>query len=123
MMENTTVVGAGLIQVTGKLVIKNLVGVIAGFEQGKFIESEKFMLGDNPLTIKVYPNGNAKEGSKGHVGIFVTNEGDADISVNCQIITDVETCTFDYNLPIKAGLSCGCPTFLTHAECTDAYTN
>ena len=62
-MENTTIVDAtsGLIQVTGKLVIKNLVGVMAGYKQGKFIESEEFMLGDNPLAIRVYPNGNTEE--------------------------------------------------------------
>ena len=45
IMENTTVVDAELIQVTGKLVIKNLVGVmIDGFRQK--IDSEKFMFGD-----------------------------------------------------------------------------
>ena len=108
-MENTTVVDStsGLIQVTGKLVIKNLVGVMAGYKQGKFIESEKFMLGDNPLTICVYPNGNAEESSKGHVAVFVTNRGDADISVKFQILTDVRPCLSDTYTPIRPNFGRG----------------
>ena len=34
-METTTVIDAGLMEVTGTLVIKNLVGVMEGIEPGK----------------------------------------------------------------------------------------
>ena len=125
MIENTTVVEAtsGIIQVTGKLVIKNLVGVMAGFKPGKFIESEKFMLGDIPLAIKVYPNGKTDE-SKGHVSVFLMNKGDEDISVKSQIITDVKPLSIDYtDEPVKAGSGLGWPDFLTHADYTDAYAD
>ena len=124
MIENTTVVEAtsGIIQVTGKLVIKNLVGVMAGFKTGKFIESEKFMLGDIPLAIKVYPNSKADK-SKGHVSVYLMNKGDEDISVKSQIITDVETLSLDYTEPVKAGSGLGWPDFLTHADYTDAYAD
>ena len=44
MMENTTVVDAtsGIIQASAKLVIKNLVEVMAGFKPGDSITSEDF---------------------------------------------------------------------------------
>ena len=56
-MESTTVVDAKsrIIKVTGKLVIKNLVEVMAGFQPGEEIDSDTFMLGDIPLRIHVYP--------------------------------------------------------------------
>ena len=101
MMKNTTVVDAtsGLIQVTGKLVIKNLVGVMGGFKPGKRIESEKFMLGDIPL---------ANDERKGHVGVYLENKGDVD-SVKCQIITDVRTLSVDYKEPVPVVIGIGCP--------------
>ena len=124
MMENTTVVDAtsGINKVTGKLVIKNLIGVMAGFKPGKFIASEKFMLGEHPLAIKVYPNGRTDE-TKGHVSVFLVNKGDEDISVKSQIITDVKTFSVDYTDPLRAGLGKGFSEFLTHADCTDAYAD
>ena len=105
-MESTTVVDANsrIIQVAGKLVIKNLVGVMAGFQTGENIESDTFMLGDAPLIIRVYPNG-IREEVKGFVSVYLYNPGDAQINVKCQLITDVKEKEFGYNvtLPAKGG--------------------
>ena len=98
-MEHTTVVEgrSGIIEVAEKLVIKDLVEVMAGF--GKTIDSDSFMVGDTPMNITVYPNGNSSK-TKGHVGVDVGvtlfNTGDDDIRVKCQFITDVITVGFDY---------------------------
>ena len=101
-MEHTTVVEgrSGIIEVTEKLVIKDFVEVMAaGFELGKTIDSNSFMVGDTPMNITVYPNGNSSK-TKGHVGVDVGvtlfNTGDDDIRVKCQFITDVITVGFDY---------------------------
>ena len=122
MMESTTVVDAKsrIIQVTGKLVIKNLVEVMAGFQQGEFIKSDTFMLGDIPLIIKVLPNGLGEE-SKGFVSVFLINQGDADIRVMCQLITDAITVKFGFDKRVQAKQMVGSPNFLTHAACAEAY--
>ena len=118
MMENTTVVSAksGLIKAEGKLVIQDFADVMAGFRPGKKIESEAFMLGDTPLTIAVYPNGQVDE-DKGHVSIYLYNYGDDDINVKCQLITDLETRDFSYTASVQFGWG----KFLTHAKCAEAY--
>ena len=94
-MEHTTVVEgrSGIIEVTEKLVIKDFVEVMAGF--GKTIDSDSFMVGDTPMNITVYPNGNSSK-TKGHVGVTLFNTGSDDIRVKCQFITDVITVGFDY---------------------------
>ena len=96
-MEYTTVVDAksGIIQVTGKLVIKNFVEVMAGFKPGRFIESEPFNVGDTPMAIRVYPNGEDDE-RKGNVAVFLKNFSNADISVRCQFITEVVSWEIEY---------------------------
>ena len=88
-MEFTTVFDAksGVIKVTGRLVIKNLVEVMEGFRVGKSIESDSFKVGETPMAIKVYVNGHVEK-CKGWVGVFLTNKSDADIKVKCQLITD-----------------------------------
>ena len=80
-MEHTTVVEgrSGIIEVTEKLVIKDFVEVMAGFELGKTIDSNSFMVGDTPMNITVYPNGNSSK-TKGHVGLTLFNTGDASSS-------------------------------------------
>ena len=104
-MESTTVVDAKsrIIKVTGKLVIKNLVEVMAGFQPGEEIDSDTFMSGDIPLRIHVYPNGYNDE-SKGFVSVFLKNQGDDEISVKCQLITDVKTMEFGFVFPLPAKL-------------------
>ena len=80
-MEHTTVVEgrSGIIEVKEKLVIKDSVEVMAGFELGKTIDSDSFMVGDTPMNITVYPNGNSSK-TKGHVGLTLFNTGDASSS-------------------------------------------
>ena len=125
-MESTTVVDANsrIIQVAGKLVIKNLVGVMAGFQTGENIESDTFMLGDAPLIIRVYPNG-IREEVKGFVSVYLYNPGDAQINVKCQLITDVEKREFGYDVPLTAkgggNPGRGYSKFLSHAACAEAY--
>ena len=98
MMENTTVVDAasGLIKASGKLVIKNLVEVMEGFKPKMHIESEQFKIGDVPLLIEVSPNG-VYDSCKGFVSVFLMNKGDVDISVKCELITDLITKEITYN--------------------------
>ena len=119
-MENTTVFSGrtGIVKASAKLVIKDFVEVMPGFKPGRSIESEIFLLGDTPLTIKVYPNG--VQPFKGHVSIFLYNNGDDDINVKCQLITDLKTGNFNYTKLAKAG-GRGFGKFLTHAQCAEAY--
>ena len=102
MAKYTTVVDAksGVIQVTAELVIKNFVEVMAGFEPKMMIESDPFNVGDTPMAIRVHPNG-YNEDSKGNVSIFLDNNGDADIKVKCEFITEVKTEGFDYTDPVQ----------------------
>ena len=117
-MDNTTVVSAksGLIKAEGKLVIKDFAEEMAGFKPGMMIESEAFMLGDTPLTIQVFPNGELDE-DKGRVSIFLFNHGDDEIKVKGQLITDLETRDFSYTASVQFGWG----KFLTHAKCAEAY--
>ena len=121
-MENTTIVDgmSGIIEATGKLVIKNFARVMGGFKPGMCIESDSFMLGDIPLSIMVYPNGD-KEENKGHVSLFLYNDGDENISVKGQLITELRTMDFDYTETLKPCGGDGVDNFLTHAQCADAY--
>ena len=123
MMENTTVVAgkSGIIEAEAKLVIKDFVEVMARFKPGKSIESDKFMVGDTPMAIEVYPNGLVDK-DKGYVSLFLLNYGDEDIHVKGQLITDLDTLNIDYTETVDAGgLGWGHGEFLTHAECADAY--
>ena len=118
-MEHTTVFDGSTTQVTGKLVIKNLVEIKPGFEPGKSIKSDPFMVGDTILTLKVYPNG-LRESDAGDVDCFLRNSGDADILLKGQLITEVDTEEFDYT---RLGPTEGKCLSLTHAECTGAYAD
>ena len=115
-MEGVTVFSgkSGIIQVTEKLVIKDFLEVMRAFPPGKSFESVPFMVGDTPVTIEVYPNGDVNK-YKGHVSIFLRNKSNEDINVKCQFITDVQTDEFDYETHV------GFHTFLTHAQCEEAF--
>ena len=91
MMENTTIVAgkSGVIEATAKLVIKDFVEVMAGLKPGVCIESDSFMLGDTPLEILVYPNGDEQD-CKGHVGVFLRNQGNDEFGVKGQLSTDLD---------------------------------
>ena len=121
-MKYTTVVDAksGIIQVTAELVIKNFVDVMAGFKPGRSIVSDPFNVGDTPMAIWVYLNGQ-DEDEKGNVGVFLQNDGDADINVKCQFITKVRTRGFDYTKTVPAGDGQGFGKFVTHAKCAELY--
>ena len=121
-MESITVVDAksGLIQVTGKLVIKNFAEVMAGFKPGRFILSDPFNVGDAPMAIKVYLNGRDNK-ETGNVGVFLMNHSDADINVKCQLNTDVATWEFSYTDKVDARGGWGNAEFLTHAKCAEAF--
>ena len=62
-MENTTIVAgkSGIIETSARLVVKDFVEVMCRVRHGKCIESAPFMLGDTPLAIQVFPNGEADE--------------------------------------------------------------
>ena len=121
-MENTTIVAgkSGVIEATAKLVIKDFVEVMGGFKPGVCIESDSFMLGDTPLAILVYPNGDEQD-CKGHVGLFLRNHGNDEFGVKGQLITDLDFIDFDYSRPVGAGSRSGIDKFLTHTQCADAY--
>ena len=119
-MEHTTVIDGNIIYVTAKLVIKNMVQIMKGYKVGQHILSDPFKLGDTPLVIAVYPNGDTDK-SRGYVSLFVNNDGDADISLKGEVFTDVDKIVFDYTETILADSGLGEPKFLTHAECTEAY--
>lgn len=117
-MEHTTVFDGSTTKVTAKLVIKNLLEIMPGFEEGKSIESEPFMVGDTTMVLEVFLNGFDEE-TAGGVYCFLINNGDADIRVKGQLITEVGTEEFDYRRfqPSDRKL-----LFLALcADCTEAY--
>ena len=119
-MEHTTVIDGNMIHVTAKLVIKNMVQIMKGYKVGQHILSDEFMVGDTPMAIAVYPNGETGK-SRGYVSLFLSNYGDADISLKGEVFTDVDKIEFDYTENIPPGTCLGDETFLTHARCTEAY--
>ena len=119
-MKQVTVVNGNMIHVTAELVIKNFVQIMRGYKVGQRIVSDPFMVGDTPMIIEVYPNGGTEE-SKGHVGLYLDNNGDADISLKGVLLTDVAKLEFDYTETLAHGSSWGTEHFLTHAACSEAY--
>ena len=125
-MENTTIVAgkSGIIKAEAKLVIKDFVEVMRGFEPGSSIRSDPFLLGDTPLEIEVFPNGIDDE-AKGHVSLYLNNNGERDIKVKGQLDTTGHDLPpfidFDYTHTVEAGKSSGDHKFLTHAECAAAF--
>ena len=116
-MEHTTVFDGSTTKVTAKLVIKNLLEIMPGFEVGKSIESEPFMVGDIAMVLEVFLNGFDEE-TAGGVYCFLTNSGVADISLRGQLITEVDTEEFDYRRFSPSG---NILLFLTQEDCTEAY--
>ena len=121
-MEDVTVFSgkSGIIQKTGKLVIKDFLEVMRAFPPGKSFESVPFMVGDTPMTIEVFPNG-SDAFYTGCVSIFLNNKSDDEVSVKCQYITDVLSDEFHYEYPLQANGNEGIFEFLTHAECEEAF--
>ena len=119
-MENTTVYAkSNASEATATMVIKDFVKLISVCKPGKGYFSDTFMVGDTPMVVVVYPNG-FKEVHKGFVLIFLSNLGDAAITVKGKFTIDVgssdlESCTIE---PKKMS---GFNTFLTHDQCVNEY--
>ena len=118
-MENTTIFSgtSGQIETTAKLVIKEFVEVMRGFDCGMFIKSDSFMVGDYPLSIRVYPNGVEYDS---YVGVFLHNDGDSAITVKGVLTTDLDTINWDTE-EIQAGDKEGEDQFHTHDDCETAF--
>ena len=116
-------VKSGSIQKTAKLVIKNFVEAMSTFKPGKSIDSVPFMVGDTPMTIKVYPNGINTE-YRGNVSIYLSSNSNTEKNAKCQFIADVATKEFGYedmNHVVKKHY--GFSVFVTHAECLEVYAD
>ena len=57
------------------------------------------------------------------MSLFLYNDGEDDISVKGQLVTDLRTMNFDYEDTIKKRSSSGIFKFLKHADCAEAYKN
>ena len=107
------------VQATAKLVIKDFLDVMSACEPGNDCCSEVFMVGDTPMSIVVFPNGDREE-DKGNVAISLENRGDAAITVKCTFTTDVGSWGFEPRA-IESNRNWGCNRFLSHDECTNVY--
>ena len=82
MEENHTVFVKGPpIKATAKMTIKDFVEVITTSKEGQSYHSENFMVGNTPMAIWVYPNGNNDE-HKGNVSIFLASTSEADVTLH-----------------------------------------
>ena len=89
-MENVTVYAKTKgTHATAKLVIKDFPKVMLACKPGKGYASEVFMVGDTPMSIIVYPNGD-NDDRKGKVSIFLENKSDASLTVKFKFTTDVK---------------------------------
>ena len=120
MEENHTVFAKSLpVQATAKVTIKDFLEVMTTSEAEEKYDSDIFMVGDVPMAISVYPNGDIED-NKGYVGVFLWNESDADIPVKCHFNTDVETLALQ-NPVVEANRARGFSRFFSHGECIDFY--
>ena len=70
MDENLTVFAkTSAVQATAKLVIKDFVEVMTTSKPGEKYNSDTFMVGDIPMAISVFPNGDKKD-TGGNVGVL-----------------------------------------------------
>ena len=127
-MENVTIFAgkSGVIQGTGKLVIKDFLDVMSVYPPGKCVESDEFMVGDFAMSILIFPNGDVNE-NKGCVSAFLVNKSNEDLTVKCQFVTyDAEGKEFveDFEMTtIPHGDNLGFHDLLVHSECEEAYKN
>jgi len=120
MLEHVTVFErATETKVTAKLVIREFVRELTLCKPGKEFVTDPFMVGDTPMAITVYPNGETDE-VKGHVSVFLMNSSKVDVNVQCQMHMDAKTIHFDRVVEAESGW--GYPEFLTHAECIQEYS-
>ena len=91
-MEGINVdVKSGGYQATGKVVIKDFGELMTISKPGDCYPSARFMVGDVPMIVNVYPNGSKEH--TGFVSIFLKNLGTDPIQVKCKFCSRVEvTC-------------------------------
>ena len=101
-MESTTTVVRKPGVVEAKLVVKDLFGpnrneLLKNMKGYPYIciESEKFLVGDTPMSIKVWL------GKMVYARIGLHNYGDPGIRVKGKLVTDMKTMDLDYEGPVK----------------------
>ena len=107
------------VQATAKLVIKDFLDVMSACEPGKHCCSEVFMVGDTPMSMVVFPNGDNEE-VRGNVTVTLENRGDAAITVKCTFTTDVRSWGFEPRA-IESNMNWGTNRVLSHDKCTNVY--
>ena len=127
-MENVTIFAgkSGVIQGTGKLVIKDFLDVMSVYPPEMSVESDEFMVGEFPMSIKIYPNGDTNE-DKGSVCAFLVNKSNEDLTVKFQFVTynaedkefveEFEMTTIPHGDVYGHGIK----GLLTHSECEEVY--
>ena len=116
MEKSRTVYAKGPeVKAAAELVIKDFLEVMKTSKVGKDYTSDTFMVGETPMAIRVYPNGE-KEEYKGNVSVYLRNLSDAALTIKCQFITEAVTWSFDHEVNAKNGW--GLAKFLSHAKCT-----
>ena len=126
IMENVTIFAgkSGVIEGTGKLIIKDFLDVMSVYPPGKCVESDEFMVGDFAMSILIFPNGDVNE-DKGCVSAFLVNKSNEDLTVKCQFVTyDAEGKEFveDFEMTtITHGDNLGFYDLIDHSECEEAY--
>ena len=87
------------------------------------------MIGDTPMVLNVYPNGNTAA-HKGHVSVFLKALAEPVTTVKCKITTSLVSREFEHLMePDKCAVGCGgCGDgewgygkFLTHNQCVKEY--
>ena len=108
-------------QATTKVVIKDFVELMSASEPKNCYPSEIFMIGDTPMVLNVYPNGNTAA-HKGHVSVFLKALAEPVATVKCKITTDLRTSKFEHLMePDKCKGEWGYAEFLTHDQCVHEY--
>ena len=107
---------------TAELVIQDFVGAMTSSKPGRYFSTDTFMVGDNPMELRVYPNGYSDE-EKGNVSAFLWNLSDVGVTVKYQMISNVPTDVVEREPEpeVKANNGRGFFKFLSHAQCKDAY--
>ena len=108
-------------QATGKVVIKDFVELMTASKPKDCYPSAPFMVGDVPMIINVYPDGNRDEYT-GYVSIFLKNLGSDPIQVKCKFTTDVLSKGFEHTIdPSKNNREWGFGRFASHDQCLEEY--
>ena len=119
-MENVRVyTKSNGIQATAKVVIKDFVELMSSSKPKDCYPSDTFVVGDVPMVLNVYPNGNNDQ-NKGNVSILLKTHGA--ITVKCKITTDAMSKNFEHAMePTTFGGEWGYPKFLSHDRCSNEY--